>query len=137
MQENTKKKSGVERFISGVEKVGNKLPHPIFLFAYLTVLVLIIAHLLDGATFTVPGKSEQLTVTTLLNADGFRYMLTNFIRNFSDFPATGLVIPIVIAVSIGEQAGLYEAAMIKLVQRCRVSLQQQCFLCWNMWKYCI
>ncbi|MGI6604122.1 MAG: AbgT family transporter [bacterium] len=98
------------------EKAGNRLPHPFLLFVYITILILILAHALNGTSFTVPGQPEKLQVTTLLTADGLRYMLTNMVGNFVNFPPIGLVIPIVIAVGIGEEAGLFRAAIVKLVR---------------------
>jgi len=106
----------LERCINWVEKVGNKLPHPFLLFVYITILTLIVAHALNGISFTVPGQAQKLQITSLLSADGLRYMLTNMVKNFVDFPPIGLVIPIVIAVGIGEQAGLFRAAIVKLVR---------------------
>lgn len=106
----------LERCINWVEKAGNKLPHPFLLFLYITILILILAHALNGTSFTVPGQPEKLQITTLLTADGLRYMLTNMVGNFVNFPPIGLVIPIVIAVGIGEEAGLFRAAIVKLVR---------------------
>jgi len=111
----TSKTSWLERFLRKVEIAGNKLPHPWLFFVYLIAIVLAIAHFLDGVTFTIPGTEDVKTVVSLLNADGLRYMIENMVDNFINFPPIGLVIPVAIGVGICEHAGLFDAAIVKLV----------------------
>ncbi|NMA54411.1 MAG: AbgT family transporter [Firmicutes bacterium] len=108
--------SRLERFIRKVEIAGNKLPHPWLLFVYLTVIVLAVAHIFDGVSFKIPGTDEVTTVVSLLNADGFRYMVENAVSNFVKFPPIGLVIPMAIGIGICEEAGLFDAAIVKLIR---------------------
>lgn len=80
-----KKGLRLERVIGWVERAGNKLPHPFLLFVYTTLIVLVSAHLLSGTTFEVPGQVDKLEITTLLNAEGFRYILMNMVKNLLTF----------------------------------------------------
>jgi aminobenzoyl-glutamate transport protein len=112
-----RKGTWLERFIKKIEIAGNKLPHPWLFFVYFTVIVLVIAHFMDGISFEIPGKAEGGVIKTLLNPDGLRYMLTSMVKNFVSFPPIGLVLPIAIAVGIGEQAGLFESIVLKMLRR--------------------
>lgn len=50
-----KENSGFQKFLNGVERVGNKLPHPFTMFMMLTVMIVVIAQLLNGFTVPIPG----------------------------------------------------------------------------------
>lgn len=47
----------LDRVLGTVERVGNKVPHPFVLFAYLLGIVAVVSTLLDvlGVSVTVPG----------------------------------------------------------------------------------
>lgn len=120
--------SKMERFVKRVETIGNKLPHPWLLFLLLTALLLMIAHVLNGVVFQVPGEETTGEIVTLLNAGGLRYMFANAMKNFAGFPPIALVIPIAIAVGVGEQAGLFRAVIVKTVRSVPHSLITAAFI---------
>ena len=55
----TENNSFMTRFLNGIEKVGNKVPHPVMMFLYLMIGVVILSHILylTGASVT-----EQIAV---------------------------------------------------------------------------
>jgi len=56
------KKSLVFRFLDGVEWVGNKLPHPFWLFCWLIVLVLVLSAALHTAgVMAIKPETQGLT----------------------------------------------------------------------------
>ena len=59
--ENTKaeKKGLFYRFINGVEVVGNKLPHPFFLFSILIVVAIVLSIVFAGITVTYESASSK------------------------------------------------------------------------------
>src|SRR5215510_15661527 len=73
-------KTGLERFLDAVERVGNKVPHPVVIFWLLIGLVIALSHIfyLMGASVTYQAinpetdQAEQVTtaVRSLLTADG-------------------------------------------------------------------
>src|SRR5689334_17965591 len=85
-------KSGFEKFLDVVERVGNKVPHPVVIFVLLIGLVILLSHLfyMLGASATYQtidpdtGEIEELTTTaqSLLTADGFRFMFEGVVQNF-------------------------------------------------------
>lgn len=50
------------RFLNAIERIGNKLPHPIALFAILALLTVILSAVFSAAGITVVGEA--------LNSDG-------------------------------------------------------------------
>jgi aminobenzoyl-glutamate transport protein len=57
------KKSFTERMLNGIEKAGNKVPHPVMIFVYLILLVIVLSVILDlfnvNVTEEVIVPSEQ------------------------------------------------------------------------------
>lgn len=63
------RKSVMQRFLDGVEKVGNLVPHPVLIFVILILIVIALSHLLAslevGVTFEaiVPNTTSEQTET--------------------------------------------------------------------------
>lgn len=118
-------KSFMQKFLDGVEKVGNKVPHPVIIFLILIAVVLVLSHVLHliGASVTYqvinPETHKVESVTTvarsLLTVSGIRDMYTRLIPNFMGFTAIGLLIVAMIGVGVAEEAGLINALIRKLV----------------------
>jgi aminobenzoyl-glutamate transport protein len=116
------KKNGiVERFLSSVERLGNKLPHPVtlfFLFAVGTVLLSGIGGWLEWSVGDprpegAPGRSPdgQIKVVSLMNEPGLRRILVNLVDNFVGFKPLGTVLVAMLGVSIAEHSSLLTAAI--------------------------
>lgn len=107
-----------QRFLDMVEVVGNKFPAPFILFTILAVLVLILSVAFDGTSVSIIDKSGKLMpvkVTSLVNAEGFRYILENMVRNFVNFPPLGLVVVMMLAMGLAEATGLIGALVRKIL----------------------
>src|SRR5699024_9700591 len=85
-----KKKGFFQRSLDRVELVGNKLPHPVTLFALLALLVLILSAIISTFNIEVehPGiEGEIVSVTNLLTNEGIAHIFTSmtelhWIRSF-------------------------------------------------------
>src|SRR4029453_11122727 len=118
-------KTGLERFLDVVERVGNKVPHPVVIFVLLIGLVIVLSHIfyLMGASVTYQAVNpetdaiEQTTtsVRSLLTADGLRFMYAGVVQNFMNFTAVGVIIVAMLGVGVAESAGLVKALIRKLV----------------------
>lgn len=107
-----KARSLFQRFLDMVEVVGNKFPAPFILFTMLAVLVLILSVVFDGASVSIidkSGKPMLVKVASLVNAEGFRYILENIVKNFVNFPPLGLVVVMMLAMGLAEATGLIGA----------------------------
>jgi len=119
------KKTGLEKILDTVERVGNKVPHPAVIFVLLIVAVIILSHLLYMAGFSAtyetinPDTHQVEQVTTkaqsLLTGDGIRFMYADLIRNFMSFTAIGVIIVAMLGVGVAETSGLIKALIRKLV----------------------
>lgn len=109
-----KKSSLYNRWLNGIEVVGNRLPHPIALFASFAVAIVVISAICSalGVSATgeliVDGKLQETTVSavSLLTKDGLTYMLTNAVNNFTSYAPLGMVLVAMIGVGVAEQSGL-------------------------------
>jgi aminobenzoyl-glutamate transport protein len=112
-------------FLDLIERVGNRVPHPVVIFVLLIGLVVLLSHLcyVMGASVVAQAINpdthalEETTVTarSLLTADGIRFMYEGVIQNFMNFTALGVIIVAMLGVGVAESAGLVGALIRKLV----------------------
>ena len=81
------KKSPVQIFLNGVERVGNMLPHPASLFGLFALSVLVLSAVFSfiGSSAVHPGTGEEYQVINLLSRDGLHMILTEMVNNFTSF----------------------------------------------------
>jgi len=105
------------KFLDYIEIVGNKLPHPATLFALLAVLVAVASLIGDIFSLTAihPADGSQIEVKNLLNGDGIRWIYTNIVNNFVNFPPLGYVLAVMIGIGVAEGSGLFTAMIKALV----------------------
>ena len=119
-------KTRMEKLLDGVERVGNKVPHPAVIFILLIFVVIVLSHVfyLIGASATYESinaethKTEQVTTAaaSLLTPAGIRFMYADLIKNFMSFTAVGVIIVAMLGVGVAESAGLVKALIRKLVE---------------------
>lgn len=100
-------------FLGWIERVGNKMPHPLALFMYITAIVLVLSLVLGllGVSAIHPSTGEVVKVRNLLSVDGLLLFMTNFVKNFQTFPVLGIVIVLGIATGICEKTGFFSSAI--------------------------
>jgi aminobenzoyl-glutamate transport protein len=100
-----------------IEIVGNKLPHPATLFGILAVMVAIISLIGDWFSLSAihPANGSIIEVKNLLNADGLRWIYTNIVYNFVNFPPLGYVLAVMIGIGVAEGSGLFNSMIRALV----------------------
>ncbi len=111
----SKQKKGLfQRGLDGIETVGNKLPHPVTLFALLAFAVLIISAIVSATGVSVehPGNpGEMVTVNNLLNKEGIAYIFTSMVDNFVNFAPLGVVLATMLGIGLAERSGLISACL--------------------------
>lgn len=118
-------KTVMQRFLDGVERAGNMVPHPVVIFLILIGIVVLLSHVLSlfGVTVTYdsidPATNKvEKTVTelrSLLTVDGIRFMYSSLIPNFMMFTAVGLMVAAMVGAGVAEESGLVKALIRKLV----------------------
>ena len=97
-----------------VETTGNKLPHPVTLFAGLALLVLIVSWIVSsfGVSVEQPGKADEIIeVKNLLSAEGIQYIFTQMTANFVGFAPLGVVLVTMLGIGLAEGTGLISALL--------------------------
>ncbi|MET0448389.1 MAG: AbgT family transporter [Aeromicrobium sp.] len=101
------------RVLATIERVGNRLPHPVYLFLILLVILGTASTVLDltHSSVTVPGTDDTLDVQGLFTMDGLAWWLQNAATNFATFPPVATVLMLVMAVGVAERSGLLTTAI--------------------------
>ncbi|OMI35913.1 AbgT family transporter [Streptomyces sparsogenes] len=109
----------LSRLMGALERLGNRLPHPFYLFGGLFALLAVVSTALAAAhaAVTVPGTDQPLAVKGLLTGEGIRWLLENALTNFTGFPPLGTVLLMMTAVGVAERTGLLEAAVKATIAR--------------------
>ena len=122
----TKTKNGslYNRWLNGIETIGNRLPHPIALFGSFALGIIIISALC--AAFGVSatgelisnGKLQETTVSavSLLTKEGLTYMLTSAVDNFTGYAPLGMVLVAMLGVGVAEQSGVINTLLKSAVK---------------------
>ena len=106
-------KGPLERFLRGVEILGNKIPNPMLLFISLCIIVIAasaICSIFDVSAVN-PVTGEVVKVVNLFSRDGFVQMLTKFVSNFTGTSAMGLTLTCMLGVGVAEASGLFHTAL--------------------------
>lgn len=112
------RKSPGLRFLDAVERFGDRLPDPVFIFVWL-IGALIVASVICaglGVSATNPVTHEVLTAKSLLSSENLRTLLTEMAKTFTGFAPLGLVLLVMLGAGVAERVGLLTAAIEALVR---------------------
>ena len=114
---NSGSKNMVARFLDIIEKVGNALPHPATLFAIFAVLIILISEIVVRLDLSVihPGTKELIKPISLMTVEGLHRILSQMVKNFTNFAPLGTVLVAMLGIGLAESTGLIGAALKKLV----------------------
>ena len=126
-----KKKERVT-MLDRLERLGNKLPHPVMIFmilsGFLIVISAIFAAMGTSVDFTginmATGEIEDMTIAarSLISVEGVEFMLTSAVRNFTNFAPFGVVMVAMLGVGIADGTGLLTTSLKGVVTRTPRSL---------------
>lgn len=118
MKEQRKKSPG---FLSWVERVGNKLPHPVVIFIIFALMIIVASELVarfgQPVTYFDAKANKEVTVeaVSMLNGEGLAHIFNNAAANFTGFAPLGTVIVTMLGVGVAEWSGLIGTALKKLI----------------------
>ncbi|GAA1176942.1 hypothetical protein GCM10009584_18010 [Ornithinimicrobium humiphilum] len=115
----TEKQGGLVGALQVLERIGNKLPHPFWLFLILGGIILAASAILGriGVSAVSPADGETVAVVNLLTPEGLRQIVTEAVPNFTAFPPLGLIIVVMLGVAVAECSGLLAAAIRAVVAK--------------------
>ncbi|WP_326609828.1 AbgT family transporter [Streptomyces scopuliridis] len=103
----------IVRAMAVIERAGNALPHPFWLFWILSALLAVISAILAAADVSVVSPSDHKTVTVqnLLSGDGLAMAVSTMIENFATFPPMATIVVVIMGVAVAERTGFLAALM--------------------------
>lgn len=108
---------GMTGFLGWIEKIGNKLPDPFWLFVILAGVVAVSSWLANKAGLSAvdPSNGEEIHVENLLTGENLSRMVTDAVQNFIAFPPLGVILATMLGVAVAEQSGLLSAMVRAMV----------------------
>ena len=113
----------MEKVMEVIEVIGNKLPHPFFLFIFLSAITVVLSGILSAIGWSadyptvVDGvvQTTNVSVVNLMNLATLSKYLQNYVSIFINYYPLGMVVVMVVGVSYAEKLGLFDAMMRKAV----------------------
>ncbi|GAB4297273.1 MAG: AbgT family antimetabolite efflux transporter MtrF [Ignavibacteriaceae bacterium] len=114
----------ISKFLSVIEIVGNKLPHPATLFALFALGVIVLSGIAAMFDLSVvhPGTGETIKPVSLLSVEGFHRILTGMVTNFTSFAPLGTVLVSLLGIGVSEHSGLIGTTLRLLVLKAPAGL---------------
>lgn len=136
------KKSKIQGFMDKIEMLGNKLPHPVLMFIYISIFVLLASAVLGSLGVVAHTTLGDFPINNLLGqepievlkvgasgatvserySNGLSYIIGTAINNFMDMKAIGSILIIMLAIGLMEHSGYLSIAMKSVVKATPVKL---------------
>ncbi|MEU4300137.1 AbgT family transporter [Kitasatospora aureofaciens] len=109
----------MNRAMTAIEKAGNRLPDPFWLFWGLAAVVAVLSAVLaaEHVSAVLPGTHKTIEVQSLLSKDGFNLVVGHAVENFANFPPLSTVLIVMFGIVVAEKSGLFETLLRRLVAR--------------------
>ncbi|MGB0906341.1 MAG: AbgT family transporter [Maricaulaceae bacterium] len=116
--------SAQKGFLGWVERTGNKLPDPVFIFFYLILFLVgvsIVCKLL-GVSASHPtqldeaGAAAVITSKSLLSADNIQKIWVEMPKTFTHFHPLGYVLVVMLGAGVAERSGLFASSIRQAVR---------------------
>ena len=106
-------------FLGIVERVGNKLPDPVFLFFYLILALILIsvACALAGVSAVHPTQLNEdgspliIAAASLLSPENLQRLWVDMPKTFTHFHPLGYVLVVMLGAGVAERSGLFASGM--------------------------
>ena len=110
---------GMTGFLGWIERIGNKLPDPFWLFVILSGVVAVSSWIASKAGLSAidPASGEEIHVESLLTGENISHMVTDAVQNFIAFPPLGVILAVMLGVAVAEQTGLLAAMVRAMVDK--------------------
>lgn len=112
--------TGQKGILGWIERTGNKLPDPVFIFFYLIVALVAISVVAALAGYAAPHPTQKIDGTdnpviisavSLLSADNIQRLWVDMPTTFTHFHPLGYVLVVMLGAGIAERTGLFGTAM--------------------------
>jgi len=122
MSDEVRSSGGAERqtgILGLIERAGNRLPDPAFIFFYLILFMVVISTIAYFLGWSVAhptlrdadGAPQTVNAISALHPDSLRHLLVDMPRIFTSFHPLGYVLVVMLGAGVAERAGLFGTAM--------------------------
>ena len=108
-----------------VERTGNKLPDPVFIFFYLIIALVLfsvvaamsgISAMHPTALDEVTGNAQRIEAISLLSPENIQRLWVEMPTTFTHFHPLGYVLVVMLGAGVAERSGFFAAGMSKAVK---------------------
>lgn len=112
-------------FLGWVERTGNRLPDPVFLFFYLILGLVVVSLILAAVDLSALHPTElgpdglplAIEAQSLLSSENLRRLWTEMPKTFTHFHPLGYVLVVMLGAGVAERSGLFATAMRAAVRK--------------------
>jgi aminobenzoyl-glutamate transport protein len=106
-----------DSWLTRIERAGNRLPDPAYLFVIGTVIIVICAELAVWMNWQIgkpntDGAMSLVTAQSVLSSEGIWWWLSSLVKNFIEFPPLGIVLVGMLGIGLAERCGLLPALIV-------------------------
>ncbi|WP_370171486.1 MULTISPECIES: AbgT family transporter [Hyphomonas] len=106
-------------FLGWVEKTGNRLPDPVFLFFYLIIALMAISQIAAWTSFSAPHPTQVtdggtpliIESASLFSAENIQRLWVEMPKTFTHFHPLGYVLVVMLGAGVAERSGLFSSAI--------------------------
>ena len=118
-------------FLGWIERSGNKLPDPVFIFFYLIIALIflsVVSSLLSVSALhpteidETAGGALRIEAVSLLSSDNIQRLWVEMPKTFTHFHPLGYVLVVMLGAGVAERSGFFAAGMAKAVKAAPTSL---------------
>ena len=108
-----------------IERTGNRLPDPVFIFFWLIALLAALSFILAAVDLNAlhpmakdaAGNPQEIAVVSLVSADVIQKLLVEMPKTMTHFHPLGYVLVVMLGAGVAERSGLFATAMRAGVRR--------------------
>ena len=101
------------KVLNSIERIGNKLPDPVFLFLWLIGGLIVLSMVGAGLGWAAvnPVTGETLAAESLLSPGNLERLIIGMPSTLTNFPPLGIVVVIIYGAAVAERSGLFVTAI--------------------------
>lgn len=104
-------------WLDRIERIGNRLPDPVYLFIFGSMLIVLLAQIAVWLDWSVikpasANEHEELIARSVLSAEGTWWWLSHLVKNFIEFPPLAIVLVGMLGIGLAEKSGFLPALIV-------------------------
>lgn len=107
------------KFFGAIERIGNMLPNPFWLFWILSIVLAALSAALAAAGVSIknPATGKDVVVQNMFSGEGLQMVLGTAVNNFATFPPMATIITVMLGIAVAQKSGLIDTLLHGMVTR--------------------